>query len=615
MIVDDRLETVLHTAAAGTGAMRTQFRQLVDLLGRTPAKAWTPVHTAALNRIDSLGAMQGDAASAALISTCTVRSPRLVKHFGAGGPKVALSAIVAARLREGEWLALIPDLPVQARGFLRHRRDLGPAVEALLARFGITDFALPLPAGFEPLVVAAPSADPAAEHVEVPAELSPVAPTTARVPALQAEGISAIIQRIEAFRRARSADPGLQIQGQGIHAPEANAAPGQSRLPFADEPLPASRPVTMLDLRLDAAGTVIAADAAYAAAFVGLRPFAADPDAPTMCDAASIRAARARQPFSAGLFKLDSAAVVAGTWRIDAAPLFARETGHFLGYHARLRRPLAAAMVPLAPKAARPKSAANDDEASRSADRLRQLLHELRTPINAIQGYSELIQQQIMGPTPHQYRSLAAGIASDAARMLAGFEDIERLIGLEAGLASNPAAYAVIGGEAVIGGNEADLTGLLRRLVSQLEPVLAPREAALQCDMPAAPLHVAVAPAELERALWRLLSLVAGAAAPGERLTLRVAVTPGADLAQLALPLPSALAMQDEAVLLAGDGTAILGTSFALRLAAAEIRAAGGQFIRKGTKPEDAELQIALPLLTTTQHRLSQGTDPAGQAG
>ncbi len=629
MIVDDRLETVLHTAAAGTGAMRTQFRQLVDLLGRTPAIAWTPVHTAALNRIDLLGAMLGDAASAALISTCTVRSPRLVKHFGAGGPKVALSAIVAARLREGEWLALIPDLPVQARGFLRHRRDLGPAVEALLARFGITDFALPLPAGFEPLVVAepsaagpsaagpsaGPSAGPAAEHVEVPAELSPVAPTTARVPALQAEGISAIIQRIEAFRRARSADPGLQIQGRGIHAPEANAAPGQSRLPFADEPLPAARPVTMLDLRLDADGTVTAADAAYAAALVGLRPFAADPDASALCDAASIRAARARQPVLAGLFKLDSAAVVAGTWRIDAAPLFARETGHFLGYHARLRRPLAAAMVPLAPKAARPKSAANDDEASRSADRLRQLLHELRTPINAIQGYSELIQQQIMGPTPHQYRSLAAGIASDAARMLAGFEDIERLIGLEAGLASNPAAHAVIGGEAVIGGNEADLTGLLRRLVSQLEPVLAPREAALQCDMPAAPLHVAVAPAELERALWRLLSLVAGASAPGERLTLRVAVTPGADLAQLALPLPSALATQDEAVLLAGDGTAILGTSFALRLAAAEIRAAGGQFIRKGTKPEDAELQIALPLLTTTQHRLSQGTDPAGQAG
>jgi signal transduction histidine kinase len=604
MIVDDRLETVLRTAAAGTGARRTQLRQLVDLLARTSDTQWTPLHGAAMERIDSLRAALGDAASAALIGTCTLRSPRLVRHFGAASPKVALSAIVAARLHEEEWLDLIPDLPVQARGFLRHRRDLGPAVEALLARFGITDFALPLPAGFEPLVMAAPAPPelPAEESAAQPAHLAPAAANP--MPAPQAEGIGAIIQRIEAFRRARSADQG------GGSLPEAIEAAGQSRLPFADEPLTAARPVTALDLRLDSDGTVIAADAAHASALVGLRPFSADADAPAACDAASSRAARARRPIIAGLLSLESSAPVAGAWQIDAVPLFAPESGHFLGYQARLRRPSAdaaqAGPVPVVSAAA-----ANDDEASRNADRLRQLLHELRTPINAIQGYSELIQQQVMGPTPHQYRSLAAGIASDAARMLAGFEDIERLIGLEAGLATGQSSSAETG----VGENQAELASMLSRLVSQLEPVLAPCEAALQCDMPQGPILVAIPPAELERSLWRLLSLMAGAMAQGDRIALQVTLPLGGTTAQLTLPLPAALAMREDTALAAGGGTAILGTGFALRLVAAEIRCAGGQFAREDTGQDRAELQIVLPLLTAARQRLSQSTSLAGQAG
>ena len=612
MIVDDRLETVLRTAAAGTGAMRTQLRQLVDLLARTPDADWTPLHSAAMDRIDSLRATLGDAASAALIGTCTLRSPRLVRHFGAAGPKVALSAIVAARLREGEWLALIPELPVQARGFLRHRRDLGPAVEALLARFGITDFALPLPAGFEPLVMGAPAPAPAQ-----PPAAEPAAAPTLLTSATQAEGIGAIIQRIEAFRRARSADQaGGSMTGQAVSQPQAIEAAGQSRLPFADEALTAPRPVTALDLRLGRDGTVIAADAAHAAALIGLRPFAADPDAPAACDAASIRAARAHRPIIAGQVWLESGTPLAGTWQIDAIPLFAPESGQFLGYQACLRRPAPdAAAKSRAP--ASPAAAANDAEASRNADRLRQLLHELRTPINAIQGYSELIQQQVMGPTPHQYRSLAAGIASDAARMLAGFEDIERLIALEAGLAGHqPGGQARQ--EAACENAQSqftDLADLLVRLLSQLEPVLAPREAAIDCDMPETALLVAMPQAELERPLWRLLSLMASAVTPGERIALKVTLLPSGTTARLSLPLPAALALQEDTALAAGGGTAILGTGFALRLAAAEIRSAGGQLMRGDAGQDRKALQIVLPLLTAAQQGLSQSSGSAEQVG
>jgi hypothetical protein len=126
---------------------------------------------------------------------------------------------------------------------------------------------------------------------------------------------------------------------------------------------------------------------------------------------------------------------------------------------------------------------------------------------------------------------------------------------------------------------------------------------------------VAVAPAELERPLWRLLSLMAGSAAPGERLALSLGKRGG--LVQLALALPAALAARDDAALMAPDasasavnGGAMLGGGFALRLAAAEIRAAGGSLVRHG-----ARLDIAFPLLTATLEALSHDASPAGQAG
>ncbi|WP_421854403.1 histidine kinase dimerization/phospho-acceptor domain-containing protein [Novosphingobium sp.] len=590
MIVDDRLETVLRTAAAGPGAVATQMRQLLDLLGRTPAACWTEQHVGALTRLDALSAMLGESASAALIASATLRSPILVEHFAEAGPKVALAAITSARLQEREWLQLIPDLPVQARGFLRHRRDLGPDVEALLARFGITDFALPLPPGF------AQEGQPEAQVVPLPQAIAqigtpPQPPEAAASPA--GEGIGAIIARIEAFRRARDMPQGARFLGAD------QPASVQSHLPFADEVHPAPPAVTMADLTLDADGTVIAANAALAGALVGLRPFAADPDAPVACDPATLAAARARLPVTGGRLEFEGPGMIEGAWQIDAVPAFAPDTGHFLGWHARLRRP------PILSVAGMP--AANDDEASRSADRLRQMLHELRTPINAIQGFAELIQQQMLGPTPHQYRSLAAGIASDAARMLAGFEDVERLALLETAAATHPGPAD----------GETDLTALLLRLIAQLDPLLAPREAALSHDLPEGPLPVAVHYDDLERTLWRLLSLIASAATPGERmaLSLRVGAGPRGYAARLTMPLPASLASPAQtAPLLVADSLAspggMLGSGFALRLCAAELRAAGGLMVR-----EPGRLDVTLPLLTAARHAPSQSGKAGGQAG
>jgi len=129
-------------------------------------------------------------------------------------------------------------------------------------------------------------------------------------------------------------------------------------------------------------------------------------------------------------------------------------------------------------------------------------------------------------------------------------------------------------------------------------------------------LPVAIAPEELERTLWRLLSLIASAAAPGERIALgwRVGAGPRGYAVRLTLPLPAALAAPDDAAPAAAESMAspggMLGSAFALRLCAAEVRAGGGLMMREG-----ASVLVTLPLSTAARHGPSEAGVAGGQAG
>ena len=50
MLFDDRLATVLRSGAAGEQAARTQYRQLLDLLGSGPVAVQGPLVLAAYRR-------------------------------------------------------------------------------------------------------------------------------------------------------------------------------------------------------------------------------------------------------------------------------------------------------------------------------------------------------------------------------------------------------------------------------------------------------------------------------------------------------------------------------------------------------------------------------------
>jgi two-component system, OmpR family, sensor kinase len=145
-------------------------------------------------------------------------------------------------------------------------------------------------------------------------------------------------------------------------------------------------------------------------------------------------------------------------------------------------------------------------------------------------------------------------------------------------------------------------------LIVQIEPLTSPREIRLRWTVPGGPIPIAMAPDEIERTLWRLLSTLIAAAAPGERLALTLDLARDGDAmasghARLVMTLPAALALRDEAALFAPDiarsggvpGAGMLGHGFALRLCGAELRAAGGTLERPAT-PGAPVLDMTLPL-------------------
>ena len=561
MHFDDRLATVLHHRAAGARAARVQYRQLLDLLGEPSLDADPGLTRAAFRRLDALAPLIPLAQRERIAAECSarIRNPLLLAWFGNAEPKLALAALSRASLDDEQWSALIPELPVHARGLLRHRRNLPRGAQQLLDRLGVRDRVLPEPIvalelDEEALDVAAPHTA-ALDLGRVEEEDYLLAEPAPAIPGAMpnAADLGALVKRIEAFQRAR------EKRGEVGRAD----AP---RLPLGGETAEeTARPALASFLfTTDEAGRIDWAEPSAAPLVVGTLLAAAGGEA----IGEFAHNFLVRRPVTGAPLDLAGAEGIAGHWSVDAAPRFATRGGRFTGYVGRFRRPT---------------PASTNTRAERAADRVRQLLHELRTPVTAIQGFAEVIQQQTVGPVPHEYRALAAEIASDAARMLAGFAELERLARLEAGTQELPEGSA-------------DFVTVVRRQVAQLQTLLSPRVSRIEADLTPQEATVPLAPESAELLAWRFLGTLAASTAAGEKLTL--ALTAADDVLQLAVLLPSALAQSED--VFAGDvragggalGTGLLGAGFALRLARAEARAAGGDLVREGL----ARMILTLPL-------------------
>ena len=562
MHFDDRLATVLRHRAAGERAARTQFRQLLDLLGsRNAQRDGTrddKLLATAWLRLGALGEAIPAPVRAAMIREAGLRfrNPELAVHLAEDEPEVAAAALARAELDDDDWEALIPRLPVRARGFLRLRRDLTPATTRILERLGVHDRGLPQPAAPDEQASVVPSPPEA----EKPVPAKPVAANDTAPPVEDETAIGALVRRIEAVRQLRSAEladtPLLPLVG--------------------GEPDTASYAPRGFEFTTDSSGRINWADARFAPMVMGA----------SLRLTEMARAIRYRQPVRSLPVTLEGGKQIAGLWIIDAAPRFTRPDGRFFGYAGTARRPMEA------------DTTLQQSRMSSEADRLRQLLHELRTPVNAIQGFSEVIQQQLFGPTPHEYRALAASIAGDSARMLAGFDELDRLARLETGaLQIEPGA--------------SDFPVIIARMVEQLESVLRPRTASFELTTYEGG-HIPASTDEAEAMAWRLLATLAAHIGAGEHLQLEFTEQSGA--LQLSCELPMSLAATSDlfAASASRSGTSLssgmFGAGFSLRLVKAEARAMGGTMDRV-----DDWLVLTLPLLTDVADEPSPSV--AGTAG
>jgi hypothetical protein len=249
------------------------------------------------------------------------------------------------------------------------------------------------------------------------------------------------------------------------------------------------------------------------------------------------------------------AAVAGRRWSLAGVPYFDRGTGRFLGY--------------------RGTACALDGDgllgSAASADALADVAHEVRSPLNAIMGFAQMIESETLGPAPEPYRERAGAILDNAHRLLGALDDLTDAARLDRG-------YWPLAPEPV------DAGMLIERLAERHRPIAAAREVALAATVaPRLPAPLAD-PRGLDRALKRLLVAAIAVAEAGE--TLLLGAGRAGDRVQLYVTRPGALddlsANDLYATADAGrEGTAapLLGLGFGLRLVRQLAEAMDGDFV------------------------------------
>lgn len=472
---DDRLKTVLAAGhSPGLGAQAT-WRQLVDLMGRERFANESAL-IAGLRDLRAQVPRDARIASARALAAAWP-SAALVGLFGEDEAAVAAPVLGSVRLAAAGWLAILPRLTPAARGVLRRRRDLPAAVLRGLESLGSVDRALPAPiAVADPVTIAddapEPVTDAAVDTIEYPDDPAPAAPPPppATDDAAPPTGFSIpeLIARIDAYRHGWSAQ---------FHDPPP-AATGGFR--FVTDP----------------DGVIRWVDGVARGALVGVSIAIAHPQGLVRVDAGAGAALRRRARFADVRLEVEGLSDAAGTWRIAAQPRFDPATGRFIGYGGTGQRP------------PRRETAAGATRAAMS-DGLRQLVHELRTPANAVLGFAELIETQLLGPVPDPYRQRAHVIRVQADGLLAAIDDLD-------------VAARIEGGALDLRPIEVPLGVMVGRAVTDLTPLARARDVTLTASGDAV---AVVDDRAAERLVARLLAALVAAAAAGERIAIGIRAT------------------------------------------------------------------------------------------
>jgi signal transduction histidine kinase len=549
---DDMLATVLAQSLPTEAARAAAWRQVVDVL----AQGRVGSDELAGQAFDFLRDIRDEVPHAVRVEVARAFVGRkipaeLVAFFAEEPPSIAAPLIGKAVLEADEWLALLPTLTPTARGLLRHRRDLPREVVRALGTFGASDFVISAPAAMAEMLdelsaMAAPTPSPTIPLSPEAADLPP-APTS---PLVDGERqIRDLLSRIQAFRERGPSRP-------------------------LSTPAPAAEPSAIENFRFEtgADGIIIWVEGAPRGPLIGESIAIAASSVDHGVDGHAAGAYRRRAPFRDARLSIAGGGAIGGEWRISAVPFFEPSDGRFTGYRGTARRPRADET------AVSPAVETGLFGSGIEPDSLRQLVHELRTPLNAIVGFSEMIEQQYVGPAAAGYRARAADIIAQGRRLLAAVDDLDMAARLESRTPPSRDDGAV------------DASAVLSRLHADYLPIADARGVSLNfriaTDLP--PLHAdAVA---VERMFARLLAATIATASPEERVKVdltREGDRPGALL--LAIARPRLLIGRDERLLLDpgynpdgdwpdGDwpDAPVLGLGFALRLVRNLAMAAGG---------------------------------------
>lgn len=375
---DDRLATVLRIDAGTPSGRRAIWYQLIAMLGQSGHELSEPESARSLAAIAMLSPDVPVAARVAAAKSMAARCTHapLAVLLSRDVPAVVSALFDRLNLPEADWALILPDLTPLARSRLRARTDLPASVYRDLASLSPSDFAL--------------SASPAA--LESAIAIGGVAPAKAPV----GSPIAELVHRIEAYRNRKPAND--------------SAGP-----PLAESLLFAT----------DADGHVRMVTASPRGLFVGVSLADIAQPGMTGVDAGVAAAFGKRDHIVAGRLLLAGGSHWSGLWAIHAEPRFDSVTGRFTGYRGTLSRDLG-------------EGSDSTDIPSVTADRqlasaMQQMTHELRSPLNAISGFAQLIAGQYFGPVADNYRTIATRIVDDATFLTGAFEDIDLASRLDTG--------------------------------------------------------------------------------------------------------------------------------------------------------------------------------------
>jgi signal transduction histidine kinase len=482
-----------------------RWRQLVDLLSRPHGEIDPALLDAAYAIVRS-----GPDTIPLAVRAATARSiagrdmaPALFAIFAADRLDVAAPLLASAKLDAEGWKTVARAASVEVQPLVRSLRG-------------------------EPALPVAESADSPA-----PPESEPDRP--------HEPSISEMVARIERIRREK----------------QASAEPPAS---FAEAD-PAAPPPTPSGGRLfrwecDASGQIDWVEGVPRGALIG-RNLTIDAER----DRKLRRALTERAPFDGAALELEVPAIPA-RWRLSGIPAFSPVDGRFLGYRGIGSAEPAAAEADEASGELVEAPQLGDD-----AEALRETIHEIKTPLNAIIGFAEIIDGQYLGPAHRSYRRRAAEIVTQARVLLGAIEDLDF------------AARMRSPGGAIAGSTR--MVDFMPALVEQLQRKAAAASVDFQAARIDAGATVMLADNLVERMLQRFLGAVIEAAASGERIETgtdrdrgRIAVWVTRPSVTLGL---SETQLVDPAFGANGSGEASgLGLGFALRLVRGLARLAGG---------------------------------------